>query len=189
MKKTVLTFGLIAGAILSAMMAITMPFHDRIGTDKGEIIGYTTMVLAFLLVFFGVRSYRDNVASGTIRFGRAFAVGALIAAVASACYVATWEVIYFQYFKAAPDFFAKYQAHELDKARADGATEAAIAEQKAKLEKYAEMYQNPALNAAITFLEPLPVALVMSLVSAGVLSRRKKGGVTDEELVMRAPAR
>ena len=45
------------------------------------------MVLAFLLIFFGVRSYRDNVAGGRVRFGRAFAVGASIAAVASVCYV------------------------------------------------------------------------------------------------------
>ena len=189
MKKTVLTFGLIAGGILSAMMLITMPFHDRIDFDKSEVIGYTTMVLAFLLIFFGVRSYRDNVAGGTIRFGRAFAVGALIAAVASTCYVATWEVLYFQYFKAAPDFLAKYQAHEIEKARADGATEAAIAEQKAKLEKMAAMYRNPVFNAAITFLEPLPVALVMSLVSAGVLSRRRKSGLPDEGLMAQAPVR
>jgi hypothetical protein len=41
------------------------------------------------------------------------------------------------------------------------------------------MYQNPAINAAITFLEPLPVALVLTLVSAGVLSRRRKDGAAD----------
>ena len=74
------------------------------------IIGYTTMVLAFLLIFFGVRSYRDNVAGGTVRFGRAFAVGALIAVVASLCYVATWEVIYYKF---APDF-----VHEVSGAHA-----------------------------------------------------------------------
>ena len=78
MKKTVWTFGLIAGGILSAMMLLTMPFIDRIGTDHGEVIGYTTMVLAFLLVFFGIRSYRDNVGGGTVGFGRALAVGSLI---------------------------------------------------------------------------------------------------------------
>ena len=31
MRKIVLTFGLIAGAILSAMMLITFQFHDQIG--------------------------------------------------------------------------------------------------------------------------------------------------------------
>src|SRR5881628_1481672 len=110
MKKIVLTFGLIAGAILSATMVLALPFKDAIGYDRGEILGYTSMVVAFLLVFFGVRSFRDNVAGGTVRFGRAFAVGALIAVVASLCYVATWEVSYFTF---ASDYLTKYQAREL----------------------------------------------------------------------------
>jgi hypothetical protein len=172
MKKIVLTFGLISGAILAATLVISLQFKDAIGFDRaGYVLGYTSMVVAFLLIFFGVRSYRDNVAGGAVRFGRALAVGALIGAVGSACYVATWEVIYFKF---APDYMAKYQEHEVEKARASGATEEAIARKRAELAKFMQMYQNPAINAAITLLEPLPVALVMALVSAGVLSRRKK---------------
>ena len=180
MKKTVLTFGLISGAILSAMMLITLPFHDAIGFDRALIVGYTTMVLAFLLIFFGIRSYRDNVAGGTVRFGRAFAVGVLIGALASLCYVATWEVVYPW---IGPEYIAKYQAHMLTKARANGATEVAIAQKKAELDKFAKMYDNVAINAAMTFMEPLPVALIVALVSAGVLSRRKKRGTGEEALV------
>jgi hypothetical protein len=90
MRKIVLTYGLIAGAILSVMMLLTLPFLDRIGFDKGETIGYSTMVLAFLMVFFGVKSYRDNVAGGSVTFGRAFKAGLMITVVASLCYVATW---------------------------------------------------------------------------------------------------
>ena len=180
MRKIVLTFGLIAGAILSAMMLLTLPFHDTIGFDRGVVIGYTSMVLAFLLIFFGVRSYRDNVAGGTIRFGRAFAVGALIGVVASTCYVATWQVVYFNFM---PDFLTKYNAHVLDKARAGGETEQAIALKKAEMDKFAELYRNPIVNAGFTFLEPLPVALVIALVSAGVLSRRGKSGATQETVV------
>jgi hypothetical protein len=97
MRKIVLTFGLIAGAILALMMMISLKFQDQIGFDNGAIIGYTTMVVAFLLVYFGVRSYRDNVAGGQVKFGRALWVGLLITLVASACYVATWEIIYFQF--------------------------------------------------------------------------------------------
>lgn len=170
MKKTVLAFGSIAGVILSAMMLLTIPFQDQIGFENGEIIGYTSMVLAFLLIFFGVRSYRDNVAGGSISFGRALKVGALIAAVASGWYVATWQVIYY---RISPDFMTKYQSYKLEEARADGETEAQVAKRKADMEKFAKMYKNPAINAAITFLEPLPVALIMALVSAGVLSRRR----------------
>ena len=184
MKKTVLTFGLISGAILSGMMLVTLPFQDAIGFDRGVIVGYASMVGAFLLIYFGVRSYRDNIVGGTVRFGRAFAVGAMIAVVASLCYVATWEVVYFNF---APDFLTKYQAHELDKARADGGSAEAIAIKKAEMDKLAVLYKNPAINAAMTLVEPLPVALIVALVSAGVLSRRKKGRV-EEDMIADARA-
>src|SRR5438128_6310212 len=96
MKKTVLTFGLISGAIMTAMMWATLHFMDSNWLQNhGMIIGYTTIVLSFMLVFFGIRSYRQNVGGGTITFGRAFAVGILITLISSALYVITWEIIYF----------------------------------------------------------------------------------------------
>lgn len=170
MKKTVLTFGLISGAILSVMMLVTVPFQDAIGWDRGEILGYTTMLLAGLLIYFGVRSYRDLV-GGELSFGRALAVGAMIAAVSSACYVATWELIYY---KVSPDFTQRYQAHMIEKAKASGASQAEIDKQVADAQKFTELYKNPVINSAITFLEPLPVGLVIALVSAAVLGRRRK---------------
>ena len=176
MKKVVLTFGLISGAILSAMMAISMLFHDAIGFDTAMVVGYTTMVIAFLLVYFGVRTYRDNVAGGTVRFGRAFVIGMLITTIATVCYAATWQVISSTWM---PDYFEKYSAHIIDKERQKGSSEAVIAAKKAEMDKYAEMYKNPALVFAFTLLEPLPVAVIVSLVTAGVLSRRRREA-TDE---------
>ncbi len=171
MRKIVLTFGLIAGAVLSAMMLFTLPFTDKIGFDKGEVIGYSTMVLAFLMVFFGVKSYRDNVAGGSVTFGRAFVVGLMITAVASVCYVATWQLVYY---KLAPDFGEKYTAYALEKVKKSGATEVQIAATKKEMTEFMDMYKNPLVNIAVTFLEPLPVGLVFTLVTAGVLGRRRK---------------
>ena len=175
MRKIVLTFGLIAGAILSGMMLLTIPFMEQIGFDKGEVLGYTTMVLAFLMVYFGVKSYRDNVAWGEVSFGRAFKVGLLITLVASACYVATWQLIYYN---VAPDFGDKYAAYAVEKARESGASEAEIAETTRKTAEFAEMYKNPVVNIAITLLEPLPVGLLVTLVAAWGLSRKKRVGDT-----------
>jgi len=169
MRNIVLKFGLISGALLSAMLAITVPFQDAIGFDYGMIIGYTTMIVAFLLIYFGVRAYRETVADGSITFGRAVKVGALIALISSSCYVATWQVMYFNFM---PDFSAKLSARTLEKARAAGESEAAISKKKKEMDEFEVMYRNPAINAAITFLEPLPVALIVTLVSAGLLSRR-----------------
>lgn len=176
MKKTVWTFGLAAGAIMSAMMLLIMKFADQIGFDRGEIIGYTSMVLAFLLVFFGVRSYRETVCGGRISFRRAFTVGILITAVSCACYVATWE---FLYYNVASDFGDKYAAHQIDKARAAGATQADIDARVAEMKRFKEMYKNPLINAAITFVEPFPVGLLITLVCAVLLRKRpdEPGGV------------
>lgn len=171
MQKIVLTFGLVAGALLSGMMLLTLPFLDRIGFERSELIGYTTMVLAFLMVYFGVRSYRDNVAGGRVSFGRAFVVGLLITVVASACYVATWQLIYH---RIAPDFFDKYAAYAIDKAKKAGATEAQIAARTKEMAEFKEMYKNPLVNIGMTFVEPLPVGLLFTLVSAGLLSRKRR---------------
>ena len=54
MKRIVLIFGLISGALMAVFMFATMPFIDKIGFDKGLLIGYANIVLAFTLVFFGI---------------------------------------------------------------------------------------------------------------------------------------
>ncbi len=171
MKKTVWTFGLISGAIAALMMLVTIPFHEQIGFDRAMIVGYTTMVLAGLLIYFGIRSYRDNVNGGTVSFGRALTIGLLITAVSAACYTATWEVVKD---KLAPDYLEKYQAHELEKARSGGASQAELDKQIAEAQKFSEMYKNPFINSALTFLEPLPVGLVIALISAAILKRKPR---------------
>jgi hypothetical protein len=172
MTRIVLTFGLIAGGIMSGMFLITMPFHDEIGNTAGMVLGYATMIAAFLLIFFGVRQYRDSVGDGVVSFGRAAKVGALIALVASACYVATWQVIYFGGF--APNYLENYQSKVVEGMRAEGKSQAEIDKEIADQKVWLERYQNPVINSAITFLEPLPVAIIMVLISAAVLKRRER---------------
>jgi hypothetical protein len=152
-------------------MVGTIPFHDQIGFDKGMVIGYTTLVLSFMLVFFGIRSYRDNVAGGQISFGRGFKVGILITLISCVCYVLTWQVLYRT---VARDYGEKYSAHVLEEAKKKGASEAELQKQAAEMKKFWEMYQNPLVNVAFTFMEPLPVGLLITLISAAVL--RKKAG-------------
>ena len=169
MKKIVLTFGLICGGLLSLMMLATVPFLDKIGFDKGEVIGYTSMVLSFLLVFFGIRSYRDNLAGGSISFGKAFVVGILITIVSCLCYVGTWEVIYF---KLMPDFAEKFSKYAIDKVIASGATTDVINAKVQEMKNFTAMYNKPLYNVAITFTEPFPVGLIMTLISAAILRKK-----------------
>jgi hypothetical protein len=178
MKKTIVTFGLISGAISSLMMVATVPFADRIGFDKGAVVGYTAIVLSFLLVFFGIRSYRDN-AGGQITFSKAFAVGIGITLISCICYVVTWEILYFNFL---PDFMDKYSAHVIEKAKASGASAAAIQAQVDQMKKYKVMYDNPLINAAMTFIEPFPIGLVITLISAAVLRRKPQAQAAQSPL-------
>lgn len=173
MRKIVLTFGLIAGAVMSAMFLITIPFHDQIGFDNGMLVGYTSMVAAFLAVYFGVRRYRDQVAGGTITFARALGVGLAITLVACLCYVLMWQIVYYNFM---PDYLDKYAAYTLEKERATGATAAQLEAQRQEMAQFKEMYANPLINAAFTILEPLPVGVLISLISAGVLRRGRQDG-------------
>jgi len=170
MKKTVLTFGLISGLIVTVLMLGALPLESRISEKGAYFLGYTTIVLSTLLIFFGVRSYRENVAGGRLTFGKGFAVGILIALVASAFYVATWEVVYFKFM---PDFADKYAARMVERAKASGASPEQIEKKTREAADFKRIYNKPMVNIAFTFLEVFPVGLGVTLLSAAILRKKE----------------
>ena len=180
MKKVVLTFGLISGAISAGLMFATLPFMDKIGFDKGAYVGYSAMVLSFLLVFFGIRSYRDNVADGYISFGRGFSVGILITLISCVCYVIAWEIVYFNFM---PDFWEKYTNYVVEKTRNSGASAAEVAKQVESMKSFKVTYfDNPFWNVLLVFAEPLPVGIIVTIVSAGILRKKRKSLDGEQQL-------
>ncbi len=169
MKKTVLTFGLIAGVIISVLMDSSLLLANKIGSGHSMVLGYTIMVASFLLVYFGIRSYRDNILDGQISFGRAFTCGILITLITTVCYVVTWEILYFNFI---PHFMDSYFAAQIHKIQASGLDPATTAAQVAAIQRSQQSYQNPLINMAYTFMEPLPVGLIITLISAAVLRRK-----------------
>jgi len=171
MKKTVLTFGLISGLMISVLMGGSLLLANKIGSGHSMVLGYTMMVASFLLVYFGIRSYRDNNLAGQISFGRAFACGILIALITCICYVAMWEILYFNFM---PHFMDSYWAAQIRSVQSSGLDPATIATQVAAIRHSAQLYQNPLVNMAYTFIEPLPVGLLMTLISAAILRRKAR---------------
>jgi Protein of unknown function (DUF4199) len=171
MKKTVLKYGAISGAVVGVLAAILTPLCLNGGVDPSnmQVLGYTVMLLAFIAVFLGIRSYREQQNGGTITFGKAFKVGILITLVASAVYVIGWEIVYWGFM---PDFGDKYAAYAIRKLEAEGATPATIAEARKKMAEFVELYKNPFFNVGMTFLEIFPVGLIVSLISAAILRKK-----------------
>jgi hypothetical protein len=172
MKKNVIVFGLIAGIMVSIWLgvAVWMCMNKRAHLDNGMLYGYASMILAFSMVFVGIKNYRDKYNGGVISFGKAFKTGLFITLIASTIYVLVWIV---SYYTLVPDFFDVYSAHYLSGLKEGGATAEVMAEETASMARYAEWYKNPLFVVGATYMEILPVGLVVTLISALLLKRRE----------------
>lgn len=172
MKKNIIICGFIAGIIVSGLMLVSVNFISHQGNvdyNTSLLIGYASMLIAFSLVYVGIRNYRDKYNGGIISFGKAFKIGIMIVLIASTMYVAAWLIDYFFFI---PDFMEKYSAHELADLKAGGASQIEIDKQTKEMASFAEMYKNPFFNALMTYAEILPVGLIVTLISSLILKKR-----------------
>lgn len=171
MARIVLIFGLISGAIAGALMwlLIAAVNNGLIDMDGGMVWGYATMIVALTLVFFGIKSYRDN-SGGHITFLKGLQVGILISLIAGVCYAGSWELYYRG---SGQDFLEKYTTHYLDKMKQSGASDEEIEKARVEGEGFIELYQNFFVRFGMTLMEILPVGIVVTLVSAGLLRKRE----------------
>lgn len=174
MKKHVWKYGLRSGIALAILLAVTVPFEHHTNARWSMAVGYTTMVLSFLIVFVGVKHYRDTECGGSITFGRALAAGVLMMLISCTCYVVMWEALMATVEK---NFAHEYSASLVKRAQNSGLQGAALAAKLAEARSFEAMYSNPLYSAAITLLEPLPVGIVVALVSAGILRRKAGAGI------------
>ena len=173
MKKNTIIYGLIAGAVISILMLSTVNYlshcEGNVDYDTSMLIGYASMLIAFSLVFVGIRNYRDKYNAGVISFGKAFKIGIMIVLIASTIYVVAWLIDYFFFI---PDFAEKYSAHTLDKLKASGASQIEIDKQTKEMASMVTMLKNPFFNAMMTYIEILPVGLIVTLISSLILKRK-----------------
>lgn len=176
MKKNIIIYGLIAGIIVSVLMVLSVNnfSHREGGIDYNTslLIGYASMLIAFSLVFVGIRNYRNNYNDGVISFGKAFKIGLFIVLIASTMYVVAWLIDYYYFI---PDFMEKFSSHMLEELKASGASQTEIDEQTKKMADMVVMLKNPFFNALMTYAEILPVGLVVTLISSLILKRKDSG--------------
>ena len=99
MQKNIIIYGLIAGIIVSILMLSTVNYishcKGNVDYDTSMLIGYASMLIAFSLVYVGIRNYRDKYNEGVISFGKAFKIGIMIVLIASTIYIIAWGVVLF----------------------------------------------------------------------------------------------
>ncbi len=170
MKKNIIIYGIIAGIIVSILMLFSISI--KMDYDISLFVGYASMLLAFSLVFVGIRNYRNNYNNGVVSFGKAFKIGITIVLIASTIYVIAWLIDYVYF---VPDYLEKYSAHMIDKLKEGGASQIEIDKQTKEMADFAVMYKNPFFNAMMTYVEILPVGLIVTLISSLILKRKTAG--------------
>jgi len=172
MKKIIWVCGIIGGLISISWFIFGMQvFKVNMSEKESLLFGYASMVLAFSLIFVGVKNFRDNYNDGVINFGKALKIGLLITAVASTVYVAIWLIDYYFFI---PDYMEKFAAAKLADLKTNHASQAQIDKEMAAMAGYINMYKNPFLNAMLTYTEIVPVGVVISLIAALILKRKSK---------------
>jgi len=164
-QRFVTTYGLIAGVLLVIVFYGSMLAGAHHG-PWGIWIGYLAMLIPMSMVFVGVKRYRDEQLGGVIRFGTALVLGLGIALIASLFYVFGWEIYLYA---TGYSFAADYMAGYVENMRASGASAVEISSTEAEAAEFVRQYADPLYRLPMTFMEILPVVVVVPLVSAGLL--------------------
>lgn len=157
------------GGFLAAMILMVNSNHHSM--VSGMIFGYAMMLLAFSVIFVAIKNYRDKHLGGYISFGKAFGIGMGITLIASVLYTITWLILLQT---VIPDFMDKYVAMQLEELRKAGKSAVEIQKHAKEMAQYQEMYKTWYGRALATVIEPLPVGIIVSLIAAGIMMRRRK---------------
>ncbi|MBO9544934.1 DUF4199 domain-containing protein [Caulobacter sp.] len=166
MKRTILTYGLISGAIIILGMIATIVLSAK----HSLFLGYLIMLVGLPAILLAVKSHRDKVLGGVIKFWPAFLIGLGVAVVAGLAYVAIWEgYLAITHYR----FMDDYTAQMLAAKKAEGLSGAAYDKLAAEMAQMTRNYANPLYRMPMTFAEIFPVGLLVALASAALLRNPK----------------
>jgi hypothetical protein len=169
MKSTVFKFG--SYGFLTSLILFQIAFV--IGTSFSyatqEFLGYLTIVLSLLFVFFAIRHFKTNVNDGKLSFANGLLIGISITAfVALGSAIADYIFVTMLY----PDFVTDYADYQLQEMQARlSAAEFEVA--RAEMETRIQRIGSPLMMAAIMFVTVLLLGFIITLLSTFLLQTKK----------------
>lgn len=152
MKNTVIKFG-IYGFILSATLFLAgLYFGQDIDFATQEVVGYLTIVISLIFVFFGIKHFRDHENNGALSLKSGLIIGILIS-VFTASGIAIVDYIYTSVIN--PDFFKEYA----EMMREQGHT--------GEIPEWGSGFM-----AFIMFATVLVIGIIISIISTFILQRK-----------------
>jgi hypothetical protein len=171
MKKTIITFGGIAGLIFSVFIIFLGWINSKTPGHVGSLIfGYAVQVIAFSFIFVAIKNFRDKLNGGMISFGKALRIGLGITLIGGTLYVLLWLVDFYAF---NPDFMVKYAAQMVKEVKDSGVSQAIADKKISDINSMMEMYKSPVFVVIFTYVEVLPTGIILSLLAALILKRKR----------------
>ena len=168
MKTTVVKFGSFALLTAAGLFALALLLAKGLDYSIQEVIGYTTMALSLIFVFFGIRHYRDHENEGKITFLKALGVGMLISLFAA---LGFGIIDYIYTTVINPDFAIEYETRMLADMKANLSAED-FEIKKAELQQQMKDYGGSGFMAFIMFATVAVMGFIVSLLSAVLLQKK-----------------
>lgn len=168
MKSTITKFGLYAFLIASVLFLSGFLLGKNLDFNTQAIIGYSSMVISLVFVYFGIKHYRDKENNGRIAIGKAIAIGLFISLFAALGFMI---IDYIYTTQINPNFQEEYLAHSLKEMKATLSVEE-FQKQKIELTQQMQDYGGPTALALLMFANVIVIGFIISLISALVLQRK-----------------
>jgi hypothetical protein len=168
MKNTVIKYGIRSAVTIIILFLLALTLGKNLDYGLQEIIGYASMVISLLFVFFGIKHFRDNESNGVVSFKKALLIGILITLFAALAF-GIIDLIYIKYIN--PDFTAEYYAHSVEQLK-NSLTGVELETKLAEMESQKELFMNPFISFLLMSFTVFLVGLIISLISSLILQRK-----------------
>ena len=152
MQSTIIKYGIYSGITAAVLFILGLVFGQEADFGTREILGYASIVVSLLFVFFGIKHFRDRENSGIVSFKQALQLGLAISILAGVG-VAVVDTIYTTFIN--PEFFNEFAQMMKDQGREDEV-----------------MDIGSGMMAVIMFVTVFVIGFIISLLSALILQRK-----------------
>ena len=144
---------------------------DEPNIATGEVVGYISMILSLLVIFFGIKTYRDKELNGVINYWQGLKAGLAIDFIASLMF-GVYSYILLKFIM--PEFVQEYYQFQIDKIKNSGKAQEQIASEIAHMEIYMthHIYSTMEFQSFIMFATVFIIGLIIAIFSAAILYKR-----------------
>ena len=169
MKKIILRTTLYCLVVMTLSFVFTMTIGQRFAFEVQEVFGFGGIILCMSLVYFGIRSFRDNVNGGVLSFSKGISIGLIIILLPSLLF-ATMDYLYVELFD--PQFYERYYATYAEKMKLTYSG-AELDTHLKKLKEEQEFFRSDLVQWGVMFVTVFLIGTILTVLSALILKRKE----------------